>query len=104
MHPSLSAVYNVTGFMMQSIVGFVNSNVAAAEVHAYGSALRIMCLRNHECGLTIIKHDHQPLLVHDCTIAIEDASIIKCDPECGSTIIKHDPHRCRDHGWPNDDN
>ena len=44
MHPSLSAVYNVTGFMMQSIVGFVNSNVAAAEVHAYGSALRIMCL------------------------------------------------------------
>ena len=61
-------------------------------------------LDDPECGLTIIKHDHQPLLVHDCTIAIEDASIIKCDPECGSTIIKHDHHRCRDHGWSNDDN
>ena len=44
MHPSLSAVYSVTLFMMQSIVRSVNSNVAAAEVHAYGSALRIMCL------------------------------------------------------------
>ena len=44
MHLSLSAVYSVTAFMMQSIVGFVNSNVAAAEVHTYGSALRTMCL------------------------------------------------------------
>ena len=61
-------------------------------------------LDDPQCGLIIIKHDHQPLLVHDCTTVIEDASIMKCDPECGSTIIKHDHHRCCDHGRSNDDN